>query len=556
LGENYVKNHAEGAKRTAMTEAPPKNGWLRLEWVSAILISLVALALHVVFLNHAGGFWRDETCVVQIGTLPTLGDVWEMLPHDHCPILVPALVRLWTKLGLGNTDFGIRQLGFILGLMLTASYWASARIMRRGLPLVALSLVGVNVMVIRTGDSLRAYGLGSTLSVLSLALIWRAAKNPRPANLLWAAVVAVISVQCLYQNAVFIFAGCCGGFVVCLMERRWRDIVRILGIGFVAAISLLPYVAPIRASQDWWILARTGFTMEMGLRNLSTLMGFPSPIFAGLWIVLGLFALYVAVLAVKEPALIGARDLILFNTVAMVVGMAGFFAFLKSSNLPTQFWYFIPLLVFITPCLEAILLNFRSWMSPAAASFAVLMAIAACLAGIPQAKCRQTNMDLLAARLMKVASAEDYIVVQPWYYGVSFNRYYHGNTPWATLPQLANYEFHRYDQLKVRMQEEHPIQPVIDQMLKTLQNGHRVWVVGGLDVSAKPPPEMNPAPNNPWGWADSPYAHVWGMQAGYAIATHALKAGVPPKVTEDCISPFEDVPVLIFAGWRPGATAP
>jgi hypothetical protein len=218
--------------------------------------------------------------------------------------------------------------------------------------------------------------------------------------------------------------------------------------------------------------------------------------------------------------------------------------------------YYLPLLAFLANGLDAILVNFHSWMVPATATFALLMSLAGAVAGIPQATCRQTNVDLVAAQLMNQASPDDYIVVKPWYLGVSFHRYYQGKTRWTTLPPLDNHEFHRYDQLKERMQEDHPIQPVIDRMLETLQAGHRVWVVGSLDITTNPPPQMNPAPNNPWGWIDGLYSEVWDRQAGYAIARHALKGGVLPKVTEDCVSSFEDVSVMVFSGWRPERTFP
>ena len=544
-------------QKSSATEAPVKSRWGRgYEWFSVIAISATAVVLHVVFLTHAGGLWRDEASLVGFATLPSWHDLWNMLPLESFPILVPALIRFWWKLGWGNNDLGLRILGCIWGLLLPVSFFAAARIMRRGTPFLALGLLAVNLLGIRYGDSLRAYGLGSALDVLFMALIWRAAQKPGLGGTLGAALVAVLSVQCLYQNAVFVFAGCCGAFVVCAMERRWRDALRISGIGMFAAASLIPYVAPVLRSQEWWIVEKSGFRLETVWHNLFVLMGSPFPQVAWLWVGLGLFAICVAGWAVKNAGSVRARGLVLFSGAGLIIGIIGFVAFLLSSQLLTQPWYFLPLLAFMAVCLDAMLADLRWWMAPLAAAFSLFMAVAVCMAGVSRAACRLTNLDLVAARLMTKAGPEDYIVVQPWQCGVTFYRYYHGNTPWSTLPPIADHNMHRYDEIKARMQEAHPIQPVIDRMLKTLQSGHCVWVVGGLDVSTHPPPEMNPAPNNPCGWFDLPYLDVWAKQAGNALANHALTGGVLPKVTEDRVNGYERIPTLRFTGWRPDSAAP
>ena len=59
------------------------------DWIIAVVISLAAIWLHLTFLTHAGGLWRDEVAVANISRLPTLGQTWQALPHDHCPIMFP-----------------------------------------------------------------------------------------------------------------------------------------------------------------------------------------------------------------------------------------------------------------------------------------------------------------------------------------------------------------------------------------------------------------------------------------------------------------------------------
>ena len=51
---------------------------------------------------------------------------------------------------------------------------------------------------------------------------------------------------------------------------------------------------------------------------------------------------------------------------------------------------------------------------------------------------RFTNIDLVAARLNKLVAKEDFVIVTPWYYGISFERYYRGPGDWVTVPPSQN----------------------------------------------------------------------------------------------------------------------
>ena len=225
-------------------------------WIAAALVTLFATYLHVLFLLNAGGLWRDEAVLVHLSLLPSVSEVWQNLPHDSCPILMHLVVRAWSAAGLGNTDPGLRVLGLFVGLFLLLAFWFASWTMRNGAPLLAVTLAGLNVTMIRAGDSLRGYGLGSALAVLTLAVIWRLTCRPSLAAFSCAVAVAVLSVQSLYQNAFFVFAACCGGFVLCAVERRWRDTLPIFAVGVAAAVSLLPYIPLIIRAQDWYVIVR------------------------------------------------------------------------------------------------------------------------------------------------------------------------------------------------------------------------------------------------------------------------------------------------------------
>src|SRR2546430_2402635 len=221
-------------------------------WAIAALVTLCAVYLHALFFLNAGGLWRDEAELVHLSLLPSFSEVWQNLPHDSCPILMHLAVRAWSAAAsLGNTDPGLRVLGLYVGLFLLLAFWFASWMMRNGAPLLAVTLAGLNVTMVRAGDSLRGYGLGSALAVLTLAVIWRLSCRPSLAAFSCAVAVAVLSVQSLYQNAFFVFAACCGGFFLCAGERRGGGTPSIFAVGVAAAGSLLPFITfLLRAAWD------------------------------------------------------------------------------------------------------------------------------------------------------------------------------------------------------------------------------------------------------------------------------------------------------------------
>jgi hypothetical protein len=100
-------------------------------WIVALSLTGASVLLHFFSLTQAGGLWRDEIAIANIATLPSWAETFRALPHDHCPIVFPAVVRIWTALGLAQTDTGLRLLGLGIGLFLLASFWAASRMMSR-----------------------------------------------------------------------------------------------------------------------------------------------------------------------------------------------------------------------------------------------------------------------------------------------------------------------------------------------------------------------------------------------------------------------------------------
>ena len=142
LGGNDVEIFIHGASSTLRPGTPI----LRYSnWIAAALVTLFAIYLHALFFLSAGGLWRDEAELVHLSLLPSLPEVWQNLPHDSCPILMPLVVRAWSAAGLGNTDLGLRVLGLVIGLFLLLAFWFASWTMRNGAPLLAVTLAGLNV---------------------------------------------------------------------------------------------------------------------------------------------------------------------------------------------------------------------------------------------------------------------------------------------------------------------------------------------------------------------------------------------------------------------------
>ncbi len=233
-----------------------------------------------------------------------------------------------------------------------------------------------------------------------------------------------------------------------------------------------------------------------------------------------------------------------------------FLVALKATRLPTEPWYYVPLMAAIALPLDAALSMAAPDRARRGLRILLAMGIAASagLSGWPRLTERRTNLDAVAAYLGRSAMEGDAIVVYPMYYGVTFQRYYKGIARWMTLPPLSESRIHRYDLVKDAMTRSDAIDPALEAMSQALRTGHRVWLVGGLPAPAmdKPAPTLPPAPGAPSGWYCGPYLVTWGQQASHMLNAQALRGDpVPvPVPGKGRINPYENVPVLVVSGWR------
>ncbi len=527
------------------------------EWAVAIVLSIVVLVLHALFMSHAGALWRDEADVVQLAMMPTARDILQNFQIGSTPILFPFALRAYAAI-VGASDFGFRVLGMLVGMGIMGTLWLNARLVGQGLPLISLVLLGFNTFFIQWGDSIRGYGIGSGLILLTFAILVRVVEQPNWPRTAAALLAALISVHFLFQNSVLLFSICTAMIAVSLSRRRWRAASMVLGIGLVAALSMVPYAWPLIDAQQWTILVKYS-TTPLGLwSRLSDTLAAPLPFMTWVWHLLVVLAVAGVIGLIwknrtselKEQP----KDLLFICVLAMVIAIGAYYVFLEMLSYFTRPWHYLPLIALVAVTLDCGIqfLAKTTWMRVARLTLVIVIAGTLLVPSWQKVQVRQTNIDLVIQELEKLSSAEDLILVEPWFYGVSFNRYYKGAANWMTLPAIADHTIHRYDLVKVKMESSNPVDDILRDLSKTLQSGNRVWVVGDIyfPESEAAVPFLPPAPNSPWGWLVSPYIEAWSLQVNAFLLTHGLKAQFVRIPVDGPVNGFENVQLMVVQGWR------
>lgn len=264
--ETASGDHSLGKAAGSLKARKGLRAWVcRLEWIAVAVVGGISAALHLRFILNVGGLWRDEANSVALATLPSLREMAAFLDYDSFPILFFTVLRGWLGLFGTDNDVALRALGCLTGFGILLALWLNARAFGARLPVLSFALVGLNPMIIRYGDSSRAYGLGIILILLTLLSFWRLVRRPTSLNLRLVGVAtlfALLSVQCLYYNSVLLLAIASGAIAVAATRREWRTVCVILGIGFVAALSLLPYLPMMLRMRAWTFSLTTRRTLR------------------------------------------------------------------------------------------------------------------------------------------------------------------------------------------------------------------------------------------------------------------------------------------------------
>jgi hypothetical protein len=266
--------------------------------------------------------------------------------------------------------------------------------------------------------------------------------------------------------------------------------------------------------------------------------------------------------ATRYPGKLGhspaQRDVALFSSVAMIVGSIGIFFFLKILSYETNPWYYLTLLALVAVCIDSIsgsLIHSETARLTRLAGV-MLIGIATFLPALHMVSARMTNVDLIASRTQLLATRGDLIVVNPWYLGVSWSRYYRGPARWITLPPMEFHRTHRADVIKRYMMEADqttPVRSVQSDVASTLQSGNRVFIVG--DMPSVPrgtkPVILPPAPVDGNQWPSDLYGYHWAQSLDYFLQQHSTNVSAINVNGPWRINGFENLSFFVVTGWKP-----
>jgi hypothetical protein len=102
------------------------------------------------------------------------------------------------------------------------------------------------------------------------------------------------------------------------------------------------------------------------------------------------------------------------------------------------------------------------------------------------------------------------------------------------------------------------LQPVFEKVAATLQSGHRVWVVGHLQIPEPGTPlpgDLPPPPLEHSGWSDLPYSGRWAAQAAGFLENHSLQFERVDHETNSNVSDYENLQLFEAGGWKDSVLA-
>src|SRR5260370_22720922 len=134
--------------------------------------------------------------------MPSVSSIASLLGCDHFPIGSSLILRVWSS--VSSSDRGLRLFGLLVGIGIIAALWLTSRMFGFGAPLIGIALVGLNSTAIVYGDAVRPYGVGALVIVAVAGLVWGMTPDNTPYILAAARVFALLVVQCLFPNCLFV----------------------------------------------------------------------------------------------------------------------------------------------------------------------------------------------------------------------------------------------------------------------------------------------------------------------------------------------------------------
>lgn len=527
----------------------------RLEWIVAIACSAVVLVLSVVRATNAGALWRDEASSLQLAQMPTWTEIAANYQFDSFPFLFTSILRSYVGV-FGASDASLRFFGLTIAAGFLCVAWFQSR-SARDLPLLLPVLIGLNSTFLTSALWIRGYGLGAIMLLIAFTITARLIIDPRPRWMIAAFVAFFAAAQCLFFNIAFIGTISGAAIAVCVLRGRWRVALGLFAATALCGLSYIPYLMRYAGSKDWMVVLTLPHTLADTLHGLFVATGALAPLMAWAWAIIFFASITAAIIecgtlspsrAAPEP------DLLLFGVltcIASVIACCAFLELLHHSSAKPQ--YFIVLLCVVAAGIDLINATFAAryrWHRVARLVVTATATVVLPFAAWPRIVERLTNIDIIAKTLEGQARPNDLIVVNPWFLGISFQRYYQGGSRWVTVPDINDHRTHRYDLVKTKMVQQDPLSDVFSAMRETGVRGDHVWVVGiAMAVDPDMPLPVLPAPHPQFGWSNQFYANAWAMELGQFIGSHfdQSETVVGPG---DRVNVEEDAILLRVDGWQ------
>ena len=520
--------------------------------VLEVFIGVCLTATVVFFLvlraTNAGALWRDEAASVQLAQMPTISDVAANFQHEAFPPPFPLLVRAYVAI-FGGSDATLRWFGFAVGVALIVAAWFNSRSVGDRGPLLFLPLFGLNATFLLWGTSVRGYGIGCVFLVLTIGFAVRAIRNPTISNAIGATISAIGSVQFMTNAVPLVGAIAAAAFLAFAIEKQFRRAGIVCLCAGICALSFVPYLRSyLGANWNVVLIYPTDFA-SLSEKLHAALAEHGTAIF---WYIAVVFTTAAAVwnwwIARREKNSGDAR-LLFFLVAAIAMSTFAYYVFLKILSYATRPWYYLALLCAVAAAIDLTsgILARAQWFRLGRLIFAITVVAFLPLKLWNVAHERLTDIDVIANKLEAQAAPNDLIVINPWHYAPSFYRYYHGSTPWITVPTMSEHRVHRYDLMKAKMVETDPLSDVRAAIQQTLQSGQRVWIVGGARPLDPAMPRLGTAPNPYFGWAG--YMSYWSMEIGSFLSEHATNGEVAFEPVPG-VNDGENIPLLVATGWK------
>lgn len=528
--------------------------------VAGAVLTLGIVALHREFHQYAGALWRDEVDSVNVATLPSLWRVISSAHLDSFPMAWVVVLYAWMRAGFGDSDAEIRRLGFAIGLATLPVLWWSARRLRVAAPLVALLLFGMDPTVIIYGSQVRGYGLGALAVAWVMGSLWAFVEQPSRGRGAVALAAAVLAAQTYFGNCFLLLGLCVAAGLVALRHGDTRRAGAVMLVGGTAAASMIANVPNVLYAARLSAIEKSSYSLGWLGNVFWGALGPGVPLLATMWSLAAVVAAIGCWLAWRARSAPGPvlddADRAVYAAVSTMVGMAAYYAFLKYIGMQTNYWYYLPLMALLALAVETGIDLLVARVRAGELARIAAIAIGALLVARDVAasvRLRMTNVDVVAAAVARDARPTDFVVVAPWYMGLTFDRYYRGAAPWTTLPPMRDHRFHWHAELVERMKEgDAGIAPVFARIEQTLRAGRRVWIVGPLVATpeGRPPPRLRPWPDGPEGPLNGPYLDAWTLQLGDVLRRHGGDVQQVHFPTLGAVNRWESQPLEWVEGWR------